>query len=377
MLGNSRSVSLVTFSLLLACELDTKDDDGVATANQSDSDDQDEGEAGDGESNGDSDPDGSGNPGSGGSSAGEGGSSAGSGGGSETDGGEGETGTNDTGEPGDVEIWELRAGGYAPPVVETKYSCFSFSFPTDQLRHIIAIDPVVSSPLIHHYVLSIADSHVELDPDDPCMDWPAHILWAWAPGVEPIELPAEAGFLVGDQGPEVTFILQVHYNNPLLMPFEDNDGVDLHVTRTLRPERAGVFTQGDILSIYVPPGDPSFEYVATCSGEVTADLMTQPVHVFASLLHAHAIGTALWTDVERDGASIGEISRDDPFTFNTQQFQPANFDLQPGDRISTHCMYDSSMRDTPTQGGEESDEEMCLNFMMYYPWMPAESCGVL
>jgi hypothetical protein len=169
----------------------------------------------------------------------------------------------------------------------------------------------------------------------------------------------------------------VHYNNPLLMPLVDNDGVDVHVTPTLRPQRAGVFTQGDILSIYVPPGDPAYEYVATCAGDVTADLMPQPIHVFSSFLHAHVMGIRLWTDVERNGMPMGEIARDDPFTFNTQQFQPADFDIQPGDVLRTHCVYDSSMRDTPTQGGEESDEEMCLNFMMYYPWIPAESCGVL
>ncbi|MBC8067963.1 MAG: hypothetical protein IAG13_06480 [Deltaproteobacteria bacterium] len=286
-------------------------------------------------------------------------------------------GGSETGEPDDIEIWELRTDGFEPPLQETKYSCFSFTFPTEQLHHIVAIEPMVTSPIVHHYVLSLAESEVQLDPNDDCVQWPSHILWAWAPGIEAIELPPEAGFLVGQDGPTVTFILQVHYNNPLAMPLVDDGGLDLHVTKTLRPNRAGVFTQGDILSIFVPGGEPAYEHVASCAGEQTSQLLTEPIHVFASFLHAHELATAMWTEVERDGAPAGEIARDAPFTFDTQSFQPADFDIMPGDRLQTHCIYDTSDVDGPTMGGEASNEEMCLNFMMYWPWVPSETCGGL
>jgi Copper type II ascorbate-dependent monooxygenase, C-terminal domain/Copper type II ascorbate-dependent monooxygenase, N-terminal domain len=288
---------------------------------------------------------------------------------------EGSSGDGTSGE--EIEIWELRTDGYAPPLQETKYSCFSFTFPTEQLHHIVGITPMVTSPIVHHYVLSLADSEVALNPDNDCVEWPSHILWAWAPGIESIELPPEAGFLVGQQGPTVTFILQVHYNNPLMMPLSDDGGLDLHVTKQLRPNRAGVFTQGDILSIYVPGGDPAFEYVASCNGNMTAQLLPEPIHVFASFLHAHQLGSRLWTEVERDGAPAGEIARDDPFTFATQNFQPTDFDLMPGDALETHCVYDSSDKQGATMGGEGSDDEMCINFMMYWPWVPSEACGIL
>lgn len=283
----------------------------------------------------------------------------------------------DTELPDDVEIWELRAGGFEPPTTETHYSCFSFTFPVDQLHHIVGFAPSVTSPIIHHYVLSIADAPVELNPNDSCVEWPAHILWAWGPGGEEVMLPDEAGFLVGHQGPEVTFILQVHYNNPLQMPLVDNDGVDLHVTKSLRPNRAGVFSQGDILSILIPPGDPAYEHVATCGGEITQSIFTEPLHVFASFLHAHQIGSVMYTDVHRGGDLVGEIARQDPFNFDMQMFQTADFDMMPGDIIQTHCTYDSTEREGITMGGPASDEEMCINFMMYYPWIPSETCGAL
>ncbi len=277
----------------------------------------------------------------------------------------------------EIEVWELRTDGFMPPQQETTYSCFSFTFPTEQLHHIVGIVPQVTSPIVHHYVLSLADSEVQLDPNDSCVEWPAHILWAWAPGIESIELPPEAGFLVGHQGPTVTFILQVHYNNPLAMPFADDGGIDLHVTKQLRPNRAGIFTQGDILSIYVPGGNPAFEYVAQCGSELTSQIITEPIHVFSSFLHAHQLANAMWTEVERDGMPMGEIARDDPFSFDTQNFQPTDFDIMPGDRLETHCIYDSSALDHGTMGGEGSDDEMCINFMMYWPWIPSETCGVL
>ncbi|HWB74355.1 MAG TPA: hypothetical protein VG755_05355 [Nannocystaceae bacterium] len=289
---------------------------------------------------------------------------------SETDGGSGESGNDE-----EIEVWELRTDGFMPPQQETHYACFSFTFPTEQLHHIVGIVPQVTSPIVHHYVLSLADSEVQLDPNNSCVEWPAHILWAWAPGIEAIDLPPEAGFLVGHQGPSVTFILQVHYNNPLAMPFADDGGIDLHVTKQLRPNRAGIFTQGDILSIYIPGGNPAFEYTAVCGSDVTANLLTEPIHVFASFLHAHQIGRQLWTSVIRDGSTM-ELARDDPFSFDTQNFQPVDFDVMPGDRLETHCVYDSSGMGA-VMGGEDSNDEMCINFMMYYPWIPSEACGVL
>lgn len=280
-------------------------------------------------------------------------------------------------EADDIEVWELRAGGFAPPTSETVYSCFAFTFPVDQLHHVVGFRPAVTSPMIHHYVLSRADGPVQIDPNDSCIEWPAHIMWAWAPGVEETLLPEEAGFLVGDQGEEVTFILQVHYNNPLQMPFVDNDGVDLLVTKTLRPNRAGIFSQGDIFSIVIPPGDPAFEFVATCGSDATQNILTEPMHVFGSFLHAHQIGSVLYTEVQRGGDVIGEIARQDPFDFNMQKFQDADFDVMPGDQLQTFCVYDSSERTDVTLGGPASEEEMCINFMMYYPWFPSETCGAL
>ena len=58
-----------------------------------------------------------------------------------------------------------------------------------------------------------------------------------------------------------------------------------------------------------------------------------------------------------------------------QKFVDADFDVDPGDTLETHCVYDSTERAGVTPGGVASDEEMCLNFMMYYPKVSGEKCG--
>jgi hypothetical protein len=284
--------------------------------------------------------------------------------------------TGDTGIDDDRVVWELRAGGFSPPAFETWYSCFSFQLEVEQLHHVIGFEAQVSSPYVHHYVLSLSRDPVDLDPAQPCISWPAGIVWAWAPGIEPMNLPEEAGFLVGDTpGGIVTFVMQVHYNNPLQQAFSDDDGIDVIVTPELRPNDAGIFSQGDIATLSIPPGQTAYEHVARCGSAQTASLLDHEIHVFSSFLHMHEIGAAISSELFRDDALVGPIAVDDPYDFNQQKFLPSDISIQPGDEIATRCVYDSSDRTSTTPGGVASEEEMCINFMMYYPKVTGEKCG--
>jgi hypothetical protein len=96
----------------------------------------------------------------------------------------------------------------------------------------------------------------------------------------------------------------------------------------------------------------------------------EPIHVYGSWLHAHEIGQSLWTDHIRDGEKIGEVGRHDPYDFGRQHVEPLDVEVRPGDSLVTHCIYDSSDRTEPTLGGEGTGDEMCLNFVYYYPGLP-------
>ena len=113
--------------------------------------------------------------------------------------------------------------------------------------------------------------------------------------------------------------------------------------------------------------------------EVVDQLRANPdeMDVFSSFLHAHEIGVAIESEVFRGGQSLGMIARQDPYVFDNQWFQPTDLTLQPGDELETRCTYDSTDRVEPTPGGVASSEEMCINFMMYFPWIPAETCGAI
>lgn len=287
-------------------------------------------------------------------------------------------GAESSGPHDDIEVIELRVDDFTPPLTETWYSCFSFQVEVSSLYHIVGFVPHVTSPLVHHYVLSLQDGWVQTNPSDACFEWPAGILWAWAPGIEAQMLPEDVGFLLGDAaGGKHTFVLQVHYNDPLLQGLVDNDGIDVLVTKNLRPQTGGVFAQGDIGAISIPPGHPSYEHVATCSSLLSNQILSHPITVFSSFLHAHEIGKAIWTDVWRNDELVGRVAKSDPFDFNAQRFVDTDIVIEPGDRIQTTCIYDSTGRTETTEGGVASDEEMCINFMMYYPKNPFEVCGLI
>jgi hypothetical protein len=291
-------------------------------------------------------------------------------------GSDGSTGT--TGEPANTEVWELRIDDFEPPMQETWYSCFSFQVEVDQLYHIVGFEAVVNEPTTHHSILSMHEGELTTDPNEPCFDWPARMIWGWAPGIQPLMLPDDAGILIGDHpGGVVTFVLQVHYNNPLLQPVTDDGGIDVIVTPELREHNAFVFAQGDISTLAIPPGDPAYTHTATCEGDLTQSLLTEPIHVFASFLHAHEIGSAIVSEQWRNEQLLTEIASQVPYDFNQQQFQETDIDIMPGDMLQTRCTYDSTGRIDETNGGVGSTDEMCINFMMYYPQIAAEQCGAI
>ena len=48
--------------------------------------------------------------------------------------------------------------------------------------------------------------------------------------------------------------------------------------------------------------------------------------------------------------------------------------MKPGDQLILNCLYNTKDRDTFTLGGLSTQEEMCLNFMAYYPKIDMPSC---
>lgn len=260
---------------------------------------------------------------------------------------------------------ELRMGADAVPSAETTYACRRFELPVDGPHDVVAFAPLVDNGYVHHMILYRVDA--ALDDGELCYPSPLDpwVVWGWAPGGEPLALPPGIGIAIDPDRDR--FVLQVHYNNPLgAQGIADRSGVAVTLAEP-QEIHASVFGLGTVETIAIPAGVADWPVLATCSAATTASLLPEPVHVFASWLHGHEIARAIWTEQWRDGVQVGELGRADPYDFGHQRFVPLDAVVEPGDELVTHCSFDSTARTEPTLGGPASTDEMCLDFLLYWP----------
>lgn len=204
------------------------------------------------------------------------------------------------------------------------------------------------------------------------------MIWAWAPGVENLVLPKDVGFRIGN-GSLPILELGIHFNNPgLVSGLFDRSGIRIYYNTNLRKFDAGVLFLGDGVVTQiggVEPGDGYKEYEYDCCSNCSAR-WGHNLNVFASFLHMHQVGSQAWSTLYREEKKIMEINRIDYYNFGMQQQTPKNIVLQPGDRINTHCVYKRDPSRTVVFG-EASSDEMCINFLSYYPKISQKSpmCG--
>jgi len=102
-------------------------------------------------------------------------------------------------------------------------------------------------------------------------------------------------------------------------------------------------------------------------------IASQPVHVLTSSPHAHKLANAMDFRATVGGKEI--VLHQAPFDFNEQKMYPApNGDvvLNTGDSVTTTCVF-SNPTNQNVGFGENTGNEMCFNFAVYYP-MGAITC---
>lgn len=276
--------------------------------------------------------------------------------------------------------------------IQDQYLCVGLTVTTEELRHVVAFRPIVDNPfLLHHMIVYRIDAEDPTEPY-PCANIPdSGFRYGWAPGIGTFELPPEAGFVMGDvdgdanaPGIQTFYRLEIHYNvpdvnNPPPMNI-DSSGVEICTTKSLRPNDASALTLGDI-DLNIPPNVPDHEEIGVCS-ENSTSLLPWDIHVFGSFPHMHLLGRKIWTDHLRGGQKIGVLGEDLSFDFNLQKIMPEDATIKAGDRLETHCVYDSTscqigsfMTDAcmnTTTFGEGTTDEMCFNFLFYWPALPGQ-----
>lgn len=175
-------------------------------------------------------------------------------------------------------------------------------------------------------------------------------------------------------------MLEIHYNNPdHLGDLVDNSGLKIYYTPTLRQYDVGVLEIGleytDKNSI--PPRQEQFDLHGYCVAECTRiGLPENGITIFASQLHTHLTGVRVWTQHIRGGIELPEINRDNHFSQHFQEIRYLRRKVKvlPGDVLINNCRYKTSNRSKVTLGGYGIRDEMCVNYIHYYPKSQLEVC---
>lgn len=245
-----------------------------------------------------------------------------------------------------------------PKTQSDVYICYGVDVTVAEKRHITAFVPKINNTkIVHHIVLFQTDAAQPAGPVT-CNASSGRIVSVWAPGVKGFELPPEAGMPL--QG-TTHYMLQVHYNNLQGLEGEaDASGIDLCSTTNLRPNDADVLALGTF-GINIPAHGSLDQ---TCDLDVPAN---KELHIIGSMPHMHKLGTLISTVNHPGGAGAPvDLGAREKWDFSNQYWTPLDQIVKSGDKVSTRCAW-SNPGDKDVGFGENTENEMCFSFTMYYP----------
>jgi hypothetical protein len=274
--------------------------------------------------------------------------------------------------PRNAARWDMRMSSVLIPSSTTSFFCQQFDLPADKNYQTIRVDPLISNPKLVHHIVVYSCPPTPASQAVPCSGMKAgcsSLLYAWAVGAPPLILPNNTGIpLRGGSA-----FMQVHYNNPdHISGVTDNSGVRFYYTDVLRPNEAGFLKLGvPVSDITIPAQRPAFGITNQC------DLPGFPgtATILGSALHMHEIGTQIFSAVYREGRFVSTVGVNLKWDYNIQEIAmlPTPFIMKGGDVIQTTCVWAGGPQEV--KGGESTSDEMCFNFLLYYPVTPFRGCS--
>ncbi len=243
-----------------------------------------------------------------------------------------------------------------------QYVCYGIDVPVSAKRHIVALAPRIDNArILHHIVVTQNDVAYPSTPQacsSASVFAGGRVIYAWAPGGRAFELPPQAGLPMEGTN---HYMVQIHYNNVQgLAGQTDATGVDLCTTDQLRPNDADVVAFGST-SFAIPARgtlDLGCDYAVPASLDGTT--------MFRAMPHMHQLGASIGTtQVGADGATH-DMGTNAAWSFWDQPFFAIDAKLRAGDTVHTRCVWKNGT-DAPVRFGENTEDEMCWSFTMYYP----------
>jgi hypothetical protein len=252
------------------------------------------------------------------------------------------------------------AAGYPVPVEDNHYQCFNMPSPFQPQEQAVAHAPIIGDArVIHHWIL-----YVVKGTSSGCNQL-KRFLMGWAPGQSGAKMPPDIGLELPNA--DERLLLEIHYNNPQgIRDIQDKTGVAICTTKTPRPIEAGVLTLGS-MGIKIPPRAKGFAVTGNCD-PFTTGRFAGPVNVLASWPHMHRLGSKFSSTIRGMGRTdvLVDVQKWD---FNDQIGYPGPTGknvINRGDSVTTVCTYDND-QDHEVRFGENTENEMCFNFMTVYP----------
>ncbi|BFZ05845.1 hypothetical protein BsWGS_08884 [Bradybaena similaris] len=263
------------------------------------------------------------------------------------------------------------------PSTETNYMCFSFDVPNDQDYHVVANKPIISNQnVVHHMLLfgcTSSEGQTEATPVACGMGSSRYcksIIGMWSVGFTGSCYGTHVGFRIGRTGYK-RVSLQIHYNNPeLVQNYTDSSGMRLYY----KPVEEGVQDLGVLMIgqmlLQLPPGQSSVQAESSaCPSNCTQKYVVKSTNIIKSANHMHYLGKSMTVSVYRNGAKLRDLSYDPAYSYDSpveHKLDP-EFELLPGDEITTTCVYNTLTSSRHVYYGESTSDEMCFGFITFYP----------
>jgi len=251
---------------------------------------------------------------------------------------------------GDSSPYVIPAGGETHPNITV-----SAPWGNEELQ-MIAWRAITDNPkVLHHWILYGPSGE--------------HIV-GWSPGKEHnAALPDDVGMHL----PTGNLRLNMHYNNAQgSSEGKDNSGLEICALKktNFRAKTAATATNLSQFLINIPPKAMDMAVTGNCTVGGT-----QPVTIISASPHAHKLAKHMKFSVTHAGGSP-VVMHDADFNFEEQTAYPLKEPVvvKAGDTITTTCVF-SNPGNTTVTFGENTENEMCFNFAVYYP-MGALSCGL-
>lgn len=246
-----------------------------------------------------------------------------------------------------------------------QYVCFGVDVELAKKRHVIGLAPKIDNPKIVHHILLFQTNQAESQDPFPCASFGSaawKLVAGWAPGGNNLELPPEAGF--PEEKGTTHWVVQVHYNNAAAQTGTDQSGYELCTTEDLRPNDAGVVAFGSI-NFSIPP---RATHTIRCDYRLGQEW--KGVKFFNASPHMHTLGSAMSTERLPGGSGAPEkVFEQKAFSFEAQANYPIATQVAPNDVLRTRCTW-KNPGDTTVGFGEGTGDEMCFDFIGYYPNIP-------